>query len=291
MLINKKNEMKDHNKAGFAWQQVGSGAQAVVCLHGWLDNSNSFQPMAEMLSEAELDKYTWYLLDLPGHGRSAWRSEDAQYYFVEYLYDVIRFMTVIDIKSAHFVGHSMGALIANLLSSTFPNYVQSLNLIDGIGLIYQGHQHAKANLIKAFEARLKLSHQDKRWFDDKQSMIKARAKVGDFDDTIAETLMARNILEEQGRYTLSSDPKLKLPSTIRLNQEQAMSLLDKISVDTMLILPDEGYAQMRDNMKKFLPCFDKLSVSKVSGGHHCHMQYPREILNEIIKHLEKQALC
>ncbi|AOT10677.1 alpha/beta fold hydrolase [Pseudoalteromonas luteoviolacea] len=291
MLINKKNEMKDKFKDGFAWQQVGCGKQAVVCLHGWLDNSNSFIPMTDMLTESELKKYTWYLLDLPGHGLSSWKSDDAQYYFVEYLYDVIRFMNVIDVNSAHFVGHSMGALIANLLSSIFPNYVRSLNLIDGIGLIYQGHQHAKANLIKAFEERLKLTKQNKRWFDDKQSIIKARAQVGGFDEKLAEILMARNIITEQGQYRLSSDPKLKLPSTIRLNQEQAMSLLDKISVGTMLILPEEGYAQMRDNMKQFLSCFDKLSVSRVSGGHHCHMQYPEDILKKIVKHIEEQTLC
>ncbi|MCF6442173.1 alpha/beta hydrolase [Pseudoalteromonas luteoviolacea] len=291
MLINKKNEMKDNFKDGFSWQQAGNGSDAVVCLHGWLDNSNSFKPIAELLTEDQKKKYTWYFLDLPGHGKSDWKSDDAQYYFVEYVYDVMRFMQTANINSAHFVGHSMGALIANLLASTFPDYVRSLNLIDGIGLIYQGNQYAKTNLVKAFEERQKLTTQGNRWFDDRSSMIKARAKVGGFNEQIAEVLMERTILAECGKYRLSSDPKLKLPSTIRLNQEQALSLLDKISVDTMLILPEEGYAQMRDNMKKFLSCFDKLSVSKVSGGHHCHMQHPQDILNEIVGHIEKQVLC
>ncbi|ESP93365.1 MULTISPECIES: alpha/beta fold hydrolase [Pseudoalteromonas] len=289
MSINKKNEMKDYFCEGFAWQQVGHGPNKVVCLHGWLDNSNSFKPMAELLTEQHLATHTWYLVDLPGHGRSKWKSADAQYYFIDYIYDVMRFMDAINLPQAHFVGHSMGAFISNLLASTFPNMVQSLSLIDGIGLVYQSPEHVKSNLIKAFEERKKLAAQPKRWFDDRQSMVRTRATVGKFSDDIAEILMARTIISEQGRYTLSSDPKLKLPSTIRLGQEQAMSLLDKITVDTMLILPNEGYAQMRDNMKQFLPCFDMLSVSEVQGGHHCHMQYPKEILKEIVSHIEKAS--
>ncbi|WP_081310489.1 alpha/beta fold hydrolase [Pseudoalteromonas luteoviolacea] len=291
MLINKKNEMKDFLEGGFAWQQVGSGNEAVICLHGWLDNSNSFKPLANELTNEDKDKFTWYLLDLPGHGQSAWKSQDASYYFVEYVYDVLRFMKVANLDKAHFVGHSMGGLIANLLTSLYPDKVQSLSLIDGIGLVYQSSKSAKQNLLKAFNERERLSEQNTRWFSDRQSIIKARASVSDFSEELAETLMSRCIKSNGEEFALTSDPRLKLPSTMRFNQEQAQSLLDKISVDTMLILPEHGYAQMRDNMKKFLSCFDRVKVSNVAGGHHCHMQNPKQILLEIVSHIKKQSCC
>ncbi|TQF67384.1 alpha/beta fold hydrolase [Pseudoalteromonas luteoviolacea] len=291
MLINKKNEMKDYFEEGFAWQQIGKGSVAVICLHGWLDNGNSYQPLVGELAQSERDNYTWYLLDLPGHGQSNWKSTDAGYYFVEYVYDVIRFMKAANITEAHFIGHSMGALIANLFTSLYPDKVLSLGLIDGIGLIYQGSASAKQNLLKAFRARDRASSQETRWFDDRQSIIKARASVSDFDESLAQVLMSRSIKCENGQYALTSDPRVKLPSTMRFNQEQAYSLLDKISVDTMLILPEHGYPQMRDNMRKFLSCFDRVRVVEVAGGHHCHMENPKQILKEIVSHIEKQGAC
>ncbi|KZN47617.1 alpha/beta fold hydrolase [Pseudoalteromonas luteoviolacea] len=291
MLINKKNKMKDYLEGGFAWQQLGSGSEAVICLHGWLDNGNSYKPLADELTQKETDKFTWYLLDFPGHGKSAWKSPDASYYFVEYVYDVICFMKAANIDKAHFVGHSMGALIANLLTSLYPDKVRTLSLIDGIGLIYQSSQSAKQNLLKAFNERERLSEQNTRWFSDRQSIIKARASVSDFSEELAETLMSRSIKSNGKEYALTSDPRLKLTSTMRFNQEQAQSLLDKISVDTMLILPKHGYAQMRDNMKKFLSCFDRVKVTNVAGGHHCHMENPKQIVLEIVSHIEKARGC
>ncbi|KZN38532.1 hypothetical protein N480_12830 [Pseudoalteromonas luteoviolacea S2607] len=291
MLINKKNKMKDCFEGGFAWQQLGSGNEAVICLHGWLDNGNSYKPLADELTHKETGKFTWYLLDLPGHGKSDWKSPDASYYFVEYVYDVIRFMKVANLDKAHLVGHSMGALIANLLTSLYPDKVLTLSLIDGIGLIHQSSQSAKQNLLKAFNARERLSEQDTRWFSDRQSIIKARASVSDFSEELAETLMSRSIKSNGKEYALTSDPRLKLPSTMRFNQEQAKSLLDKISVDTMLILPEHGYTQMRDNMKKFLSCFDRVKVTNVVGGHHCHMENPKQIVLEIVSHIEKAGGC
>ncbi|MCF2855975.1 alpha/beta hydrolase [Pseudoalteromonas sp. SMS1] len=291
MLINKKNEMKDYFDAGFAWQQIGKGSTAVICLHGWLDNGNSFKPLTDELTDAEIENYSWFLLDLPGHGQSRWKSQDAAYYFVEYVYDVLQFMKIANICEAHFIGHSMGALIANLLTSLYPDKVLSLCLIDGIGLIHQSAASAKQNLLKAFGDRDRASDQTTRWFDDRNSIIRARASVSGFNENLAEVLMSRSIKCEKGRYALTSDPKVKLSSTMRFNQEQAHSLLDKISVDTMLILPEHGYPQMRDNMRKFLSCFERVKVIDVAGGHHCHMENPKQILREVVFHIEKQAAC
>ena len=65
--------------AGLAWRR--QGRPRVLALHGWLDNANSFQPMAPLLGQLDL-----VALDLPGHGHSDHRHSTARYHFVDYLY-------------------------------------------------------------------------------------------------------------------------------------------------------------------------------------------------------------
>ena len=48
MNIDEKNTIKRLADCGVAAQIYGNGPQWVICLHGWLDNSNSFVPMANL---------------------------------------------------------------------------------------------------------------------------------------------------------------------------------------------------------------------------------------------------
>ena len=57
---------------GLSWGEAG--AHPVLCLHGWLDNAASFSVLAPRLENCHV-----VALDLTGHGRSSWRSDDATY--------------------------------------------------------------------------------------------------------------------------------------------------------------------------------------------------------------------
>lgn len=49
------------------WTVGNPSGQPILCVHGWLDNANSFKPLATAL---DLDKYRLISMDLPGHGLS-----------------------------------------------------------------------------------------------------------------------------------------------------------------------------------------------------------------------------
>ena len=67
----------------------GSSGSPVLALHGWLDNSASFDRLAPLLPGLRL-----VALDLPGHGRSEHRAASAAYHFVDWVADVLAARTV-----------------------------------------------------------------------------------------------------------------------------------------------------------------------------------------------------
>ena len=60
-------------------------APLLLCLHGWLDNAASFQPLMPYLAD-----YHVIAIDWPGHGLSSHRSEDAHYHFIDWIYDLVK---------------------------------------------------------------------------------------------------------------------------------------------------------------------------------------------------------
>jgi len=48
-----------------ALQSNRGSRHRILCVHGWLDNANSFRPLLPLIQDAEI-----VAIDLPGHGHS-----------------------------------------------------------------------------------------------------------------------------------------------------------------------------------------------------------------------------
>src|SRR5699024_9783488 len=57
--------------------RVGEG-ERVLSTHGWLDNANSWKPVAQQVSGLD-----WASFDFPGHGRSGHIAPGETYHFVD----------------------------------------------------------------------------------------------------------------------------------------------------------------------------------------------------------------
>jgi len=105
----------------------GDGATAIVLIHGFGGDLDNWLFNIDALA----DNATVYALDLPGHGQSV-KSIDGG---LPGLADALAsFMDEVDVKTAHLVGHSMGAAVAATLAVAAPDRVASLSLISAAGL-------------------------------------------------------------------------------------------------------------------------------------------------------------
>ncbi|RRS08104.1 alpha/beta hydrolase [Pseudoalteromonas sp. J010] len=272
--------IKEQKIGPFAYQTWGSGKQTIIYLHGWQDNSNSFLPFQPFSEEL----YTHIALDLPGHGRSDWKSEDAFYYFIDYVYDLKNFLDLTQLAQCHFVGHSMGAMIANLFAACYPERCLSLALIEGIGIVNTPEPETKKQLINAFNSRDKLKQSTPRVYPDINTLAQLRCKVSDVSIDTATLLMNRNTKQHNQGVQLTLDPRLKQHSGFRFSVAQAKSALEGTIVPTLLILAEQGFAMIDKQYQLFKSCFDSLTIEKVAGGHHCHMENPEICCKLIAQH-------
>jgi pimeloyl-[acyl-carrier protein] methyl ester esterase len=98
-------------------QVIGQG-MPLVLLHGWGMHSGLLRDLAEDLAH----DFQVYLVDLPGHGRSAPLS----------VFDRASVLRVLERQlpdQAHWVGWSLGGLLAMALSTMHPRKVRSLTLL------------------------------------------------------------------------------------------------------------------------------------------------------------------
>lgn len=90
----------------------GSG-KAVVMLHGFLESSGMWDEYAETLSES----FQVILIDLPGHGESAFFSSDTTIDLMAEMVNAL--LDELKIKKVGMVGHSMGGYVTLAFAELF----------------------------------------------------------------------------------------------------------------------------------------------------------------------------
>ena len=114
-----------------SWQGGPQDAkETVVMIHGYSSEKTVWMRFASHFT----DKYQVLILDLPGHGETAFDpalKDDT----VSQAQRVVEAMDALGIKRAHIVGNSMGGFIAAQLALHHANRVQSAVLVDAAGVV------------------------------------------------------------------------------------------------------------------------------------------------------------
>src|SRR5690625_7580011 len=117
----------------------------VLALHGWLDNSASFNVLAPQLKNLHL-----VALDLAGHGQSDHRPGSAPYNIWEDVAEIFAVADQLGWSRFALMGHSRGAMISMLAAGTFRERIshramfeclsmEERSVGDGHGLLSLGH--------------------------------------------------------------------------------------------------------------------------------------------------------
>ena len=102
-------------------------APLLVLLHGWMDNSATWQFMVDQLQQ----DWNIIALDWAGFGL----SDQREYYaFSEYLADLEAFLDLVSPdEPVRLVAHSMGANISSLYAGVRPDRIHSVINLEGVG--------------------------------------------------------------------------------------------------------------------------------------------------------------
>ncbi len=102
----------------------------VILLHGFLDLSWSWAEVAPVLAE----HFHVIAPDMRGHGDSDRVGSGGYYHFVDYLADLHEVIAQTARARLSLVGHSMGGAIAAYYTGSFPQKINKLALLEGVGV-------------------------------------------------------------------------------------------------------------------------------------------------------------
>ncbi len=109
------------------FQKVGKGKNLIM-LHGWGADVSTFWPIVDLLKE----KYTLWLIDLPGFGRSDLPKK--VFTISNYAEVIVEFIQKNHIKKPSLFGHSYGGKISIKLAALYPTLLDKLILEGSSGI-------------------------------------------------------------------------------------------------------------------------------------------------------------
>jgi pimeloyl-ACP methyl ester carboxylesterase len=259
------------------------GDVPVLALHGWLDNANSFLPLAEHLDGLDL-----VAVDFPGHGLSAPRPQGVRYHFDDNAFDVIDILDDLGWKQARLLGHSLGGAVSTLVAAAAPERVRSMALIEGLGPLSAPTDKTADGWRKAM-ARSK--SRPARVHDSRDRAVATRQQGSDLTESSTRLLAERGLKETEGGWRWRHDPRLRWPSAHRYTEAQVIDLLSHIECPVLNVHSEAGTGLMVPRIVelRLAALRHRRATLVCPGGHHLHMVHPERIAPAILEHFNEPA--
>jgi len=266
--------------------------KTVVAIHGWLDNANTFQKIAALLSS----EIYLVAIDLAGHGLSGHRNSNTSYYLWDYALDVIKVIESLGLEKVSIIAHSMGTGIASIIAATMPNLIDKLVFIDGLGAPFVIDEHEMVSNFSTSVRQLNMAKKTKLYgfssketvqFSTKDEAIRDRmnSSIGNISYEATSCLIERALVTVDNGYRWRHDPRIVLPECYKMTESQAQSFISSISCDTLIILGKQGLFS-KGMFNQRLAKFKNAILHWVTGGHHLHLEsmHPKvsSLINEFL---------
>ncbi len=238
----------------------------LLALHGWLDNAASFERLAPLLCTHQI-----VALDLTGHGRSSWRSEDATYQIWDDLPEIFGVLEQLGWKNFDLMGHSRGAIISAIIASAAPDRVNHLVLLDAVlphAIPEEDFPKQMARFLRDKPRRL---NRESRVYATVEDAVAARTKSG-LSMEAAKTLAQRGLAQHPDGHRWAADPRLFGASAVKLTEGQNRAILESLTMPTLFLQAENGLGQSSNMLQRTEELVGNIQSELVPGGHHFHME-------------------
>ncbi|MEE9385406.1 MAG: alpha/beta hydrolase [Nannocystaceae bacterium] len=250
------------------------GGPGVLAMHGWLDNASSFDLVAPRLPGLCI-----VAVDLPGHGLSQHYPPGSLYAFMDAVADMDAVIHALGWSRCGLLGHSRGAGIAPLLAAARPGQIDRIALLDGLGPVTDPPAAAPAAFARSL-AHQRRSRTAARIFENREA---AAARLVAASRTMS--MATARILVERGTTNAGSggvrwraDPRLRVPSRLRLSEDQVHAFLAAVECPTLLIRAQSGLQDERRQFAGRVAQLPSIEVHEIPGGHHVHLDDPEPVV-------------
>lgn len=246
-----------------------AGAPRVLALHGWLDNAASFLPLSQHLRGIDL-----VAIDLPGHGASTHLPLPADYLLITFARAAFAAADALGWERFALLGHSLGGVVASVMASAQPHRIERLLAIEALGALAEKEERTTQRLRDAFDAHRTLADKQLRVFPDIATAARARmqAGTGALGEAAALLLVERGLRRVDGGFAWRSDPRLTMPTAVRMSEAQSRDLVANIECPTRVIYADPPQTYFPDALRRERAAMLRNGELVVlPGSHHLHM--------------------
>ena len=157
--------------------------------------------------------------------------------------------------------------------------VRALVLLDSLGLLPGPVEQAAGQWQRAIAGAVRHRRpRPLRVFPRLDDAVAARCRDGALPVPAARALVERGVDPVPGGWSWSSDPRLTLPTPVRMHEAQIRALLAQLRCPLQVLLADPPPSFMAaDDLQGRLDCVPQAQVSRISGGHHFHMESPAAV--------------
>ncbi|XP_025782321.1 serine hydrolase-like protein 2 [Puma concolor] len=276
----------------------------VLCLHGWLDNANSFDRLIPLLPK----DFHYVAMDFGGHGLSSHYSPGLPYYQQNFVIEVQRVVAALKWNRFSIMGHSFGGIVGGMYSCTFPEMVDKLILLDTLpcALDYKESENLLTYKRRMIEHMLQIeaSQKPQRVLSPEemlQGFLKNNSHVG---EECARLLLQRGTTQVATGLVLSRDRRISLPehSIDFVSRDLLVHFIRKLQAHVLLIKAMQGFYNVRrendadkealnlvkDILKSVLK--EWFQYTEVPGNHYVHMNQPQRVAGIIGSFLKSGTL-
>jgi len=253
-------------------------APPVFFLHGWMDNSATFQFVVAALAQ------DWHVIapDWRGYGASEWLRRP--YWFPDYYADLDALLAHYSPhRPARLVGHSMGGNIAGVYAGARPQRVSQVAMLDVLGLKDGSADEAPKRLAQWLDAVL--ADPQLRRYADHDALARRLQQANPRLTEERAAFLARNVSRvlPGGEVEMACDPwhKTAAPAPYRL--DDTLASWRAITAPVLLLISDQGYVFDRfpatsDDYRQRLACFADVRVATVTdAGHNLQHDQPEQV--------------
>lgn len=272
----------------------GKQTRSVVIIHGMRDHAHSMTGLAKSL-EAD---YRVIIPDLRGHGES---STGGGYAMVQFVADLRAVIVDCKIQNPIIVGHSLGGHIASRYVASYPDEVQALVLLDGMGPPSMDVPMTAANIRGRWLGGLTEVVNQFNWLkpmlDEAEALKRLCRNNPGLDIEMAKQLVAEGVRPHpDGGVRWKWDPTINMVWQT-FSQEESEMLIQFISCPTLIVTGDDGLAYWtngrfdreisKDWYESELKRREQLFVNAQSAvlnnaGHMLHYDQPAELSRVLV---------
>jgi pimeloyl-ACP methyl ester carboxylesterase len=219
-------------------------APPLLLVHGGRDHCRNWDWVAAAL------RHDWHILapDLRGHGDSQW-SLSANYTIAACVYDLAQLIHQQELAPLRIVGHSLGGMIALRYAGIYPECVEKLVAIEGLGasprrLAERARQGPEARMRGWIEEGRGLAGRLPRRY---ASLEDALGRMQEANRHLSPE-QARHLTEhgvnqnEDGTYSWKFDNYVRLEPPYEMAQAEIEELWGRIACPTLLVYGRESWA-------------------------------------------------